>query len=881
MVTSVKNLSAAVTALNKELGSTSKLLKSITGYSKQVKGLTDSVKSMSTLGSSGKIFDDSASFATETQKSASGVKGAQASSAAQKEQAGITKMPWLYSKTAIGMKFGAQAGLAVGAGIYGALPDTGAVIGRAAGFYTGATIGGVNQNRLRQSVFSGLAGGITGVGDDAAAQAMLTQGYRYAPNSAAFNMRVREIGGAARYLNMSNPVAAEALGAIGTGQMAGNLSQYGIFVSDPRTGKDLGFEQVARQIYNRAYGNQKGITREQVSRDIRSGFLGADLRRYGFDTNQVDLMQAAFGNFAEGKGFDLGTLQGKDNPLKGQMQIATSQTALMEKATEPMIKGFEQAAGLIEKFNKALEMTPSEVIQFKSLLQTLAGSNVGAAAGGLFGGLGMAFQGLTGGLAMRALLQKGGAADAAKGAAGAAPKGGMLKGILGKAGLAGLTYTSLEWLQGQLNQYGPEGAKPIGNFLFDLGQGAATGFAAGGLPGAAAGTVAGGAGAYTNPYGVRGGGTTGFGASFGAKGGGNAQSPAPGIAPTAGFGAKDSSGIWSGSNNTHTGQDYPMPTGSDVKAAMDGVVFDDAPGYEYGITVQIDHENGFQTLYGHLSKALVNPGERVKKGQVIGKSGDTGNVTGPHLHFEVRKGANNPVDPQELLSSPFGNAETLLSYSPPNASVNNTAGTSGTYSVGVSPSGNKKEWINSFLSSIGAPQTKDNVYAMSEWIRFESGDKWNRWNNPLNTTLNRKGARSMNSVGVKMYGSSEQGLEATIATLTGNRADQRGYTAVLDALRSGSTFQQTFDAIRGSAWVGGEDKKSPYKFNYNRGPSGGGRTGFGASVSGANSTTVSGNRTVNVTLNIQQASEEEAMRFAKRVKQYLDSESDYEVMGSK
>lgn len=871
MVTSVKNLSAAVTALNKELGSTSRLLKNIVGHSKGVKGLAASIKSMSgDLGSSNKIFDDSASFSDDVQKGASGVKGAQASSAVQKEQAGNTKMPWLYSKTAIGLKFGAQAGLAVGAAGYAGMPDTGAVLGRAAGFYGAAVMGGVNQQRLRQATFSGLAGGITGAGDDAAAAAMLVQGYRYSPNSAAFNMRVREIGGAARYLNIANPVAAEALGGLGTGPMSGNLSQYGIFTSDPRTGKDLSFEQIARQIYNRAYGGQKGITREQVMTDVRSGFLGADLRKLGFNETQQELFVNAFGNFAEGKGFNLGNMQGVDNPLAAQQRMVTSQTDLTEKATQGVIKGFENAADVVEATNRKLGEFADSLGYAKGLLQGIGGTNVGSGAGALLGGLGLAFQGLTGGLAIRALLKKG--ATTVSETAGTATRGimasggeavstaaktgsklGLLSKVLGPFAIAG----AFDMLSNPLDSINPNKVVDPNQSFMDK--------------------ILHGVNYIDKPSG---GGRTGFGASFGAKGGG-AQSPAPGIAPTTGFGAKDTSGIWSGSNNSHTGQDYPMPIGSDVQAALDGVVIDDAPGYEYGITVQIDHENGFQTLYGHLSKALVKPGDRVKKGQVIGKSGDTGNVTGPHLHFEVRKGSNNPVDPQELLSSPFGNANALLSYSPSSATTGASPTSTGYSATGATPSGGKQEWIKSFLTSVGAPHTKDNIYAMSEWIRFESGDKWSRWNNPLNTTLSRPGAQSMNSVGVKMYGSSSEGLEATIATLTGNRAGQRGYTAILESLRSGGSFQQSFDAIRASAWVGGEEKKSPYQFNYNRGPKGGGRTGFGASVGGSTGQSVVGNRTVNVTLNIQQASEDEAVRFAKRVKEYLEADDTYSIMGSK
>jgi murein DD-endopeptidase MepM/ murein hydrolase activator NlpD len=59
--------------------------------------------------------------------------------------------------------------------------------------------------------------------------------------------------------------------------------------------------------------------------------------------------------------------------------------------------------------------------------------------------------------------------------------------------------------------------------------------------------------------------------------------------------------------------------------------------------VVVDHPNGYQTLYGHLSSRDVQLGATVTAGQVIGKSGKSGNTTGPHLHYEVRRGKNNPV----------------------------------------------------------------------------------------------------------------------------------------------------------------------------------------------------------------------------------------------
>ena len=92
-----------------------------------------------------------------------------------------------------------------------------------------------------------------------------------------------------------------------------------------------------------------------------------------------------------------------------------------------------------------------------------------------------------------------------------------------------------------------------------------------------------------------------------------------------------------------------MPEGTPIKAAEDGVVA--YAGNElkgYGNLVLVRHSNGFVTAYAHASELAVKKGETIKRGQVIGKAGATGNVSGPQLHFEVRKGAT-PVDPMQYL----------------------------------------------------------------------------------------------------------------------------------------------------------------------------------------------------------------------------------------
>lgn len=99
----------------------------------------------------------------------------------------------------------------------------------------------------------------------------------------------------------------------------------------------------------------------------------------------------------------------------------------------------------------------------------------------------------------------------------------------------------------------------------------------------------------------------------------------------------------------HEGLDIAMPVGTEVKASDGGrITFAGTKG-GYGKIVIINHENGYETRYAHNSKLLVNAGDRVYKGEVIAKSGNTGRSTGPHLHFEVRKNGA-PVNPRGYIN---------------------------------------------------------------------------------------------------------------------------------------------------------------------------------------------------------------------------------------
>lgn len=91
------------------------------------------------------------------------------------------------------------------------------------------------------------------------------------------------------------------------------------------------------------------------------------------------------------------------------------------------------------------------------------------------------------------------------------------------------------------------------------------------------------------------------------------------------------------SGRYHGGVDFPVPSGSSVHAAASGtVIIAKNLNYSYGHYLVIDHGNGLSTLYAHNTTLLVGVGSHVTKGQVIARSGSTGNSTGPHCHFEVR-----------------------------------------------------------------------------------------------------------------------------------------------------------------------------------------------------------------------------------------------------
>jgi Peptidase family M23 len=115
----------------------------------------------------------------------------------------------------------------------------------------------------------------------------------------------------------------------------------------------------------------------------------------------------------------------------------------------------------------------------------------------------------------------------------------------------------------------------------------------------------------------------------------------------------------SGEGTFHTGVDLAAATGTPVHVTADGVVTSAGWSGAYGKLVVVDHGNGIETYYAHLSEFMVVPGQEVQRGQIIALSGGTGRVTGPHMHYEVRL-HGTPVNPYKYLAK----AQTAPSASP-------------------------------------------------------------------------------------------------------------------------------------------------------------------------------------------------------------------------
>lgn len=683
----------------------------------------------------------------------------------------------------------AKIGMALPAGAYAATPDVGLTMGRALGYYqAGLTSPGISRNQLQRATFSAMGGGISSVGSDAIVAAGLA-GRGYTPGSANYRQAAAQVGGAYNYLGMDNAVATQAIAGFQSGPMGANLYQYGITTRDA-SGKEKTPGQLAKDLMN-VMGGGKATT-QQVRDSFQRGALGANLKTMGFAPEQQEILYQAMIDISAGRNPDLakrGNAQGTDKNsntmLTAQGRMNASQTSLMTKGEESMIKGFENAADTVEAFNRALSNVIQPLSQLKGFVGAVGATNVGA------------------GLATSASMIASGVSD-----------------------------------------------------LFNVAKLLRTLVTKG-----------------------KGGGVVGYGGGFG-KGGATGSSPvASGI--TAAYG--DKGDMWSGTNGTHKGTDYAVPIGTPVISWKDGVVSKEVLDSGYGTAVMLEHADGMQSIYGHLSSKEVNAGDTVKAGQRIGKSGDTGNSSGPHLHFEIRNGKNNPVDPagyagaKSLLGGQYvsgfvtPSTSELLGTGAASNSTKNSTGNSTSNSVGATmsidrPVG-KGALSNSELINVlsGAGFSGSSLETAFRVVRAESGGRPGALNPNAKT-----GDYSLGLFQVNMIGNLGKRRNESYLKTYGDI----GYTGPESLYNPEINARIAYDISKSgtkwtNAWVNTSKKL---------GISGGGDVGYGASMpSQLDSGT--GNKTVNVTIKIDQATDQEAMRFAKKVKDFLDHDKEISMIG--
>lgn len=375
----------------------------------------------------------------------------------------------------------------------------------------------------------------------------------------------------------------------------------------------------------------------------------------------------------------------------------------------------------------------------------------------------------------------------------------------------------------------------------------------------------------------------------------------------------------------HPGVDYGVQTGTNVYAHDSGTVTIVGNGGGYGNYIEINH-GSYRTRYAHLKSIGVSRGQKVSAGQVIAKSGNTGNSTGPHLHFEVLVNGKK-VNPAPYLvgagtssasssaagTSRRGNSSTITdlgslsstginsvldsfksnSYSDlsnmfgANAAKNLSGNSSLSFIKGqtqVTPgvilgTGSQQAWARTLLTKLGKPLTPENIKALTTWAAWEGGQWHNSAHyNPLNTTQPEAGATNMNKEGVKSYKSWDQGYTATVQTLNNGR-----YKAILSALAKGNNTGSVLQAVDHSPWGthipgygGPTGDLGTASISSSLGMPSSGRGGP-VTVGGSGSTT---NVNFNVKFYAQHASVADAKRFIKLIEDEAKKSNLLKTIGS-
>ena len=563
------------------------------------------------------------------------------------------------------------------------LPDVGKAMTRATGYYNATRAGGnqINRSSMIRNTFDRMneIGGISSVGSDAnvaeyLAQRGMTQS---GDTNSTYQQTIRAVSQASKYMNISNEQAAQSIEGLTSGQGSGNmLRQLGIYTADLKTGKEKTQGQIFEEVAQRLTAGRRGASVEQTQASIRRGTLGSTISGLFQDETTQQMFKQYMIDRAGGKSMDLsytgamnkiyeGQAGSNRNPLNAQMTLNANETEALGMAQDEYIKGMEAATVVIGGLQKAAGAAAATMMGFpNALLQTLMGnSQVKGIVSGAQSVASYASKGIAG--IQEAII--GGEYDTPQGAIAA----GVQVAAIGAASAAGAV---------------PAMTSVAGQMLLGMGS-KVTSSGSTGTPGGG-GDATGAPSVTSNMFSGLAAGSTITDTSGMAE---------DGLPPQASYNYTFNS-YSKESGKKHNADDFAMDIGTPVRAVADGIVqkVDRTVTYNtrnksgnrgtmsatqknsLGMFVRIYHPGGYVSVYGHLSQINVEENQPVKKGDIIGLSGDTGNSTGPHLHLKITKstGLNNyndnaAVDPKTVsVAQLVGNG--LSSTAAPTNSASNS-----------------------------------------------------------------------------------------------------------------------------------------------------------------------------------------------------------------
>lgn len=590
--------------------------------------------------------------------------------------------------------------MGAGHAMYNALPDTVAAVQQRMAVSQVASFSGrgVTPASVLTRANAANNGGFTSAqGMSEAAATFMGMGYSFNSNTVQGNLR--RIGGMSVISGLSNEQVAAGISSTN----AMNYLRVGIMARNP-DGSLKPINQIAGQLYNRMYMG-RNPNAEQAAAVFRtnSNAYKTIASVAGGDPNMIRMLQSSIVMQAKNGGKALDTADvnkmmnamgwDKNSPERKQFQLASAQARQLQTTGDAQVAGYsaalDAAAKLTDAFNglyKAMGPVSASFASMQGFLSTFrntgnvanAAANFGGAVAGgamniaqtamIMRGINMYRNGGGGaGPVMNALREANAARQAGGAAAGAASiwssAGRGLKALsknpaarfgskaLGVVG-AGLAAWDA-WNTGAQDK-----DFSWGHMFGSIASGALSGGLMAGGWGALGGAFAG-AGIYAAGH-FFGGGGPDYGSGGGQPDNATTVTPVPGAHVTTPYHALPKNNTYWQWKGYHTGVDYAAKSGTRVVAAKSGKVMSENPGKAYGISVMIDHGDGTQALYGHLSKKVVRSGQKVNAGQLIGFVGETGDAHGPHLHFEIRKGHNNPVNPSNWLSRAAGAVKSFI-----------------------------------------------------------------------------------------------------------------------------------------------------------------------------------------------------------------------------